>query len=46
MGEYDHAAWQLAILKWFLQHEREWNIRVLPGTADAGRGDTISGFPM
>src|SRR5258708_40058789 len=30
MGEFDHAAWQLAILKWFLQHEKEWNIRVLP----------------
>ena len=30
MGEFDHAAWQLAILKWFLQHEKEWGIRVLP----------------
>jgi Uma2 family endonuclease len=30
MGEFDHAAWQLAILKWFLRHEEEWNIDVLP----------------
>ena len=30
MGEFDHAAWQLAIIKWFLQHEKEWGIRVLP----------------
>jgi Uma2 family endonuclease len=30
MGEFDHASWQLAILKWFLQHEKDWNIRVLP----------------
>ncbi len=30
MGEFDHASWQLAILKWFLQHEKEWGIRVLP----------------
>jgi Uma2 family endonuclease len=30
MGEFDHASWQLAILHWFLQHSREWNIRVRP----------------
>ena len=30
MGEFDHAAWQLAIIKWFLRHEEEWNIEVLP----------------
>jgi Uma2 family endonuclease len=30
MGEFDHASWQLAILKWFWQHEKEWNIRALP----------------
>ena len=30
MGEFDHAAWQLAILNWFLQHEKDWDIRVLP----------------
>jgi len=30
MGEFDHAAWQLAIIKWFLRHEKEWGIRVLP----------------
>jgi Uma2 family endonuclease len=29
-GEFDHAAWQLAIIKWFLRHEDEWNIDVLP----------------
>src|SRR6266851_7452893 len=28
MGEFDHAAWQLAIIKWFLRHEEEWNIDV------------------
>jgi Uma2 family endonuclease len=30
MGQYDHAAWQEAIMKWFWQHTREWNIRVKP----------------
>jgi hypothetical protein len=30
MGEFDHASWQLAILRWFLQHEKDWNIRVRP----------------
>jgi Uma2 family endonuclease len=30
MGEDDHSAWQLAILKWFLQHEQEWNVRLRP----------------
>jgi Uma2 family endonuclease len=30
MGEFDHAVWQGAIMKWFWQHEREWNIRVIP----------------
>ena len=29
-GEYDHAAWQAAILRWFAVHEHEWNINVLP----------------
>ena len=29
-AEFDHASWQLAILKWFWQHEGEWGIRVLP----------------
>ena len=29
MGEFDHALWQQAILKWFWQHEREWNIRAM-----------------
>ena len=30
MGEFDHASWQQAILKWFWQHEKEWGIRSLP----------------
>jgi Uma2 family endonuclease len=30
MGEFDHAAWQAAILKWFWRHEAEWRVRVLP----------------
>lgn len=30
MGERDHAAWQASILKWFWQHEDEWNIRAFP----------------
>jgi Uma2 family endonuclease len=30
MGEYDHAAWQEAILAYFREHRREWNIRALP----------------
>jgi Uma2 family endonuclease len=30
MGEFDHAAWQLAIIKFFLRHEEEWNVEVLP----------------
>lgn len=30
MGEYDHASWQEAIMKWFWQHADEWNIRVKP----------------
>lgn len=30
VGEFDHAAWQLAIIKWFLRHEEEWKIEVLP----------------
>ena len=29
MGEFDHALWQQAILKWFWQHEKEWNIRAM-----------------
>jgi Uma2 family endonuclease len=29
MGEYNHAAWQAAIQKWFWRHEGEWNVRVL-----------------
>lgn len=30
MGEYDHASWQQAIQRWFLQNEQRWNIRVRP----------------
>jgi Uma2 family endonuclease len=30
MGERDHAAWQVAIQKWFFKHEDEWNISVFP----------------
>ena len=29
-GEFDHSRWQLAIQKWFLFGEDEWNIWVLP----------------
>jgi Uma2 family endonuclease len=29
-GEYNHAAWQASILRWFAAHEHEWNIYVLP----------------
>ena len=29
--EYDHAAWQEALLIFFRQHNREWNIRVKAG---------------
>ena len=29
MGEREHALWQKAILKWFLQHEEEWGVEVL-----------------
>lgn len=30
MGEYDHASWQQAIQRWFIQNERTWNVRVRP----------------
>lgn len=30
MGEREHAAWQKAILQWFLPREREWNVCALP----------------
>ena len=30
MGEYDHAAWQAAIQRWFFLHEQEWNIDAVP----------------
>jgi len=28
VGEYDHAAWQSALVVYFRQHNREWNVRV------------------
>ncbi len=28
MGEYDHSSWQQAIERWFLEHAKEWGIRV------------------
>ena len=30
VGTYDHSDWQQAILTWFLQHAKEWNIRSVP----------------
>jgi Uma2 family endonuclease len=30
MGEFDHASWQQAIQDWFLQHKKEWGVRVRP----------------
>ena len=30
MGEYDHAAWQKAILAWFLRQEQHWNVNAMP----------------
>jgi Uma2 family endonuclease len=30
MGEFDHASWQQAIQSWFMQHQKEWGIRVRP----------------
>lgn len=30
MPTYDHAAWQKVLIRWFADHEREWNIDVLP----------------
>jgi Putative restriction endonuclease len=29
-GELNHADWQAAISAWFLNHAKEWNIRVFP----------------
>ncbi|HEV2133647.1 MAG TPA: Uma2 family endonuclease [Terracidiphilus sp.] len=29
-GEYDHAAWQAAIQRWFFLHEEEWGIDAVP----------------
>ena len=30
MGEYDHAAWQAAVQKWFWKNEQLWQIEALP----------------
>ena len=30
VGEYDHSNLQGALVGWLFQHQREWNIRVLP----------------
>jgi len=30
VGEYDHAAWQSALVLYFRQHKTDWNIRVQP----------------
>ncbi len=27
-GRFDHSTWQQAITRWFLQHDKVWNIRV------------------
>jgi Uma2 family endonuclease len=29
-AEFDHASWHGAILAWFAQHEKEWNVLALP----------------
>lgn len=29
-GVFDHAAWQRAILDWFMRHETEWDVLALP----------------
>ena len=30
LGEHDHAAVQAALILWFGQHQKDWNIEVLP----------------
>ena len=30
MGENDHSKWQLAIMRWFIQHEEAWSILIRP----------------
>jgi len=30
MGEYDHAAWQAAIQRWFFLNEQQWNVDAVP----------------
>jgi Uma2 family endonuclease len=30
MGELDHSTWQKALMRFFLNHESDWNLRVYP----------------
>ena len=30
IGQYDHAAWQSALQKWFWKHEEAWNVLAMP----------------
>lgn len=30
VGTVEHSRWQAAIMRWFQQHEKEWNIESLP----------------
>lgn len=30
LGEWDHSSWQYAIVRWFILHELEWNVKVRP----------------
>ena len=41
VGEFDHAAWQGAMLRWFSQYAKERGIRAT-FTANQGRCDAIS----
>ena len=29
-AEWDHSSWQAALIQWFSQHNKDWEIRVLP----------------
>ena len=41
-GEYDHATWQYALLRWFTAHEEEWDLPGALGAASAGKPDALS----
>jgi Uma2 family endonuclease len=30
VGELDHASWQKALIRWFIEHESAWGVRVYP----------------